>query len=72
MKITVMPMSGKVQRHERLHSLSGCHAITERQVVKHDQPKLGPPIEAAIKELLLADRLAAIGGKVTFIIEVEL
>lgn len=72
MKIKVMPMIGTV-RNERLESLRGCHALTERSVFKEvNAITLGPTLEKAIKELLLADRVGSLGGSAQFIVQIDL
>ena len=74
MKITVMPMLGEVKRHERLDSLRGCHALTERSVVKmaSSGAEMRAALGAALQELMMADRPAALSGKLTFILQVEI
>lgn len=71
--IRVMPMIGQINREERLDSLRACHAIHERQITKRcDRPEfLNTQIGEAIRELLLADRVTALSGKVQFIVTIE-
>lgn len=70
--IRLTPMIGQ-PRNERLESLRGCHMIHERGVVKSfEAGKMGRALEDAVKELALADRLAAMDGKLRFVLEIEL
>lgn len=73
MKVTVMPILGQV-KDERLTSLTGCHALYERRVVKRDVPmgQLDSAVGNAIRELCLADRVGALSGKLSFVVSVEL
>lgn len=73
MKLIVMPMLGEVKK-ERITSLSSCHALWERQVVKHfETPRqLVEALAAALREQAIAQRPEAlINRKLTFIVEME-
>lgn len=72
-KLKVMPLLGKINREERLDSLRACHAIHEREVVRHfDGGNFAPQLNEAVRELLLADRVVALNGSVQFIVQIEL
>lgn len=73
LRLQVMPMLGDMRPGERLDSLRGCHALFERSIVKaiDSPPDMDAKIGAAVRELLLADRHAALRGKVTFIVQLE-
>lgn len=71
-KVRVMPVIGAMT-NSRLESLRGCHALTERSVVREfTQTSFNTVVGQALKELLLADRHAALEGKLTFIVQVEM
>lgn len=74
LKLTIMPVIGEV-KHNRLQSLTGCHAIYERRLwslISHPNHFNAKLIEL-VKELMLADRTeATVRRKLTYIIEVEL
>lgn len=71
--VVVMPMIGEINREERLDSLRACHAIHERTVRKYDvtPQNMERYIGEAIRELLLSDRVAALSGRVHFIVSLE-
>jgi hypothetical protein len=72
MTIKLIPMLGE-PKQDRLDSLRGCHALFERTVVKRGVKgtEIGKEVHAALASLLLADRPAALAGKVRFIIEMQ-
>jgi hypothetical protein len=72
-RVTVMPLSGEIRRDDRLGSLRGCHAITERSAVRRfETGHMAEALESAMKELMLADRFLATSGKLQFVVEVAL
>jgi hypothetical protein len=73
MKLTLIPMTGRVQ-DDRLYSLRGCHALLERKAVKQfdNKKEFEAALLAAMRELLLADRLEALDGRISYVLTLEL
>lgn len=73
-RVIVMPIIGSVN-DSRLDSLRGCHALHERKAVRPftdgSRADMDKAIGDAVRELVMADRVRALDGKLNFLVTVE-
>lgn len=73
-RVIVMSVIGQVT-DSRLDSLRGCHALHERKAVRTfthgSRADMDKAIGDAVRELVMANRVRALDGKLTFLVTVE-